>query len=86
MDAGSSIHLYLAPMSQITIYLPSETERRVRAEARRARLSVSAYIARLVGKPPRRKAWPASFLKTWGAWEGELERPSDPPPQERDEL
>ncbi len=34
-------------MAQLTIYLPDEIEKKVRLEARRAKKSVSAYIADL---------------------------------------
>lgn len=43
-------------MSQITIYLSAEVEKRARSDARRAKKSLSAYIATLVEPKPRAQA------------------------------
>jgi hypothetical protein len=71
-------------MAQLTIYLPKETERKVKAGARKARTSVSAYIAKLVegkrGQKVGAKAnWPKEFLAVLGTWK-------DVPPRNDDDL
>ncbi len=74
-------------MAQLTIYLPDDVEREVRAGARRAGKSVSAYLAELASKRKGGgKGWPKGFRKLFGSWEGELEEPADPAAQEREEL
>jgi hypothetical protein len=68
-------------MSQLTIYLPDEVARRVQGAARRARKSVSAYVASLVDparkKPDQRRK---RLLALYGSWEGTAPALSDPPP------
>lgn len=44
-------------MSQLTIYLPAPVARKVRSDAKRAKKSISAYIADLVrGQGDKRRA------------------------------
>ena len=57
-------------MSQLTIYLPAPVEREVKAGARKAKLSVSAYISELVTKRSRQKKstqWTKEFLSVLGS-------------------
>jgi hypothetical protein len=69
-------------MSQITIYLPDAIEAVIRREAKRARVSVSAYIARLASQKTGAKGWPKGFEKLSGSWLGPLPVTEDPPPAE----
>lgn len=69
-------------MAQITIYLPDDVARDVKLQARRAKKSVSAYIASLATEKKRGgRKWPKKFLDTYGSWEGQLPRIDDPPPE-----
>lgn len=73
-------------MAQVTIYLPDEIAKGVRRAARKARKSVSAFLADLAVrsvKPPR---WPASFRGLYGSWEEDFPRVADPPPDRIDAL
>lgn len=75
-------------MSQVTIYMPDDVERELRAAARKAGKSFSAYITELATrkKPAKGKGWPRAFLATFGAWEGEFEEPPELEAEARDEL
>ncbi len=61
-------------MSQVTIYLPDDVERELRAAARKAKKSFSASVVELATKKRARKTWPRVFLETFGSWQG-------PPPE-----
>ncbi len=67
-------------MAQLTIYLPDDVEKQVRADARRARKSVSAYLADLASKKDA-SAWRRALLKLGGSWEGEFPDIVDAPPE-----
>ena len=54
-------------MAQVTIYLDDAAERRVRAAARKSKISVSRWIAELV-KSRTRTDWPAEVRQLAGAW------------------
>ncbi len=74
-------------MSQVTIYLPDELEKELRAGARKAGKSLSAYVAELAaGKKSRRGKWSREFLATFGSWKGELEAPPELEFEVRDGL
>ncbi len=74
-------------MSQVTIYLPDELEKELRAGARKAGKSLSAYVAELAsGKKARRGKWSREFLATFGSWKGELEVPPGLEFEVRDDL
>jgi hypothetical protein len=73
-------------MAQVTLYLPDELEKTLRRGARRAKKSLSAYVAELAGKSAQPQAWPEAFLKTFGAWRGAFPEPKELPLEERDEL
>lgn len=79
-------HVYYPPMSQVTIYLPDDVERELRAAAKKAKKSFSAYIAELATRRPVRTSWPREFVETFGSWEGDLEEPEELPFERRDEL
>lgn len=70
-------------MGQLTIYLPDATEKAVKAAARRAKKSVSAWLAQLAeGGEPRQARWPKGYEKVLGTWEGDFPRLDDPPPDD----
>ncbi len=74
-------------MSQVTIYLPDDVERELRAAARKAGKSFSAYITELATRKKRAvRGWPKAFLATFGAWEGEFEEPPELDFEKRDPL
>jgi hypothetical protein len=62
-------------MAQVTIYLDDAAERRVKAAARKAGVSVSRWVADLV-EDRTRTDWPAEARELAGAW------PDFPDPQE----
>jgi len=69
-------------MAQLTIYLPDDVARSVKARARRAKKSVSAYLVSLASEgSARRGRWPRTFLDTFGSWEGRFPRVDDPLPE-----
>ena len=67
-------------MSQITIYLPPTVEKKVRAQARRAKQSLSAYIARQLSEPRDEGGWPKGYVAMVRSWQEdplELKEPAD---------
>ncbi len=54
-------------MAQVTIYLDDAAERRVKAAARRAGVSVSRWVAELV-EARTRTEWPTEAKELAGAW------------------
>lgn len=62
-------------MAQVTIYLDDASEKRVKAAARKAGVSVSRWVAELVENRTRME-WPAEVLELAGAW------PDFPDPEE----
>ena len=65
-------------MGQLTIYLPDATEKAVKAAARRAKKTVSAYLAELaVSKAPAQ--WPNGYEKVLGSGAGSFPELDDPP-------
>ena len=54
-------------MSQVTIYLHAETDRRVREAAAAAGVSVSKWIAGLIEKQTA-SAWPDDVAALAGSW------------------
>ena len=72
-------------MAQLTIYLPDDVEKKVRREARRAKKSVSAFIADLATKKEGRQsdaAWARQVSRIYGSWVGDFPEIEDPPPDE----
>jgi hypothetical protein len=54
-------------MAQVTIYLDDAAEKRVKAAARKAGVSVSRWVAELVENRTRTE-WPAEVRQLAGAW------------------
>jgi hypothetical protein len=72
-------------MAQLTIYLPDEVEKKVRQDARRAKKSVSAFIADLATRKESRgtdAAWAKQVAALYGSWVGPFPGIDDPPPDE----
>ena len=74
-------------MPQLHFYLPDAVVKRIKQRAASRGLSVSRYVAEIVGRELG-EDWPEGFFEnTVGAWEGEpLERPEQGEFEERDEL
>ena len=68
-------------MAQVTIYLPDDVAQDVKARARRAKKSVSAYLAALAAGGDDTHDWPRAFLETFGSWKGKFPQIHDPPPE-----
>ena len=68
-------------MAQVTIYLPESVEKAVRQEAKRARKSVSAYIADLARAQVAQARWPDHFEDLYGSWRGRCPEVVDRPPE-----
>ena len=65
----------------MTIYLPDPMAKRLRAAARKARKSLSSYVAELLQPPSRQHhPWPDGFFDLAGSTTIELA--DDPPPTE----
>lgn len=54
-------------MGQVTIYLDDESEKRVKAAAKKAGIPVSRWLANLV-KDNAHTVWPGSIAALAGAW------------------
>ena len=59
-------------MSQVTLYLPDNLEKELRHGAKRAKKSLSAFVAELAMQRLQPRTWPKEFLKTFGKWKGSL--------------
>jgi len=70
----------------VTLYVPDAVLRKLRADARRAKKSLSAYVAELAAGRSRHRGFPRSFLDLQGSCQGTLVPPEDPPPDEPDAL
>lgn len=55
-------------MSQVTIYLDSDTEQRMREAAQQAGLSRSQWLARLI-REKTRSDWPDEVREAAGSWQ-----------------
>lgn len=66
-------------MSQVTIYLPKDVEQLVRREAKKARKSLSAWLADLARESVKPSEWPAGYFEV-------LAKPPDAPMIIGDEL
>ncbi|MHB8874142.1 MAG: hypothetical protein ACYC8T_10685 [Myxococcaceae bacterium] len=70
----------------MTLYLPDELEKELRRGAKRAKKSLSAYVAELAAQRLQPQGWPKGFLETFGGWKGSFPEPSELPYEERDPL
>lgn len=58
-------------MAQVTIYMDDETASRMRASAKAAGVSMSAWLCRLV-RERTRASWPEEVAALAGAWSDDL--------------
>jgi len=70
----------------VTLYVPDAVLKKLRADARRAKKSLSAYVAELAAGRPSRRGLSRAFLELQGSCQGTLVAPEDPPPDEPDAL
>ena len=75
----------LANVAQITLYVPDAIAKKLRADARRAKKSLSAYVTELAAGR-RSSGFPKWFLELDGGCKGTLVTPDDPPPDEPEAL
>jgi hypothetical protein len=73
-------------MAQVTLYLPDKLEKELRRGAKRAKKSLSSYVADLATRRQKPKGWPKAFLKTFGSWKGAFPEVADLPFERRDSL
>ena len=74
-------------MAHLNLYLPDDWAKRVRNQAKRRGLSLSAYIAELIQQPSPRGRWPKDFFtKIVGSWKGDFPDVPRPPPEKRESL
>ena len=67
-------------MAQVILYLPDDVARRIRKEAKKARKSVSVYMAELAMRKLSPHRWPEGFAALYGSWQGDFPEPEDLPP------
>jgi hypothetical protein len=73
-------------MPQLHFYLPESLAVRIRQRARARGVSVSRYVAEIMRNEVGDE-WPEGYFEeVVGGWKGELERPGQGEPEERDEL
>ena len=75
----------LANVAQITLYVPDVVAKKLRADARRAKKSLSAYVSELAAGR-RERGFPKWFLELEGSCKGTLVVPDDSPPDEPEAL
>jgi hypothetical protein len=75
----------LANVAQITLYVPDAVAKKLRADARRAKKSLSAYVTELAAGR-RESGFPKWFLELEGSCRGTFVAPDDPPPDEPEAL
>lgn len=62
-------------MPQLHLYVPDETAELLKSKARERGMSVSGYLAEIVGSEIGGVDWPDGFFEdVLGGWQGELER------------
>jgi hypothetical protein len=73
-------------MAQLTLYLPDDLAKELKRAAKRAKKSLSAYVAQLAGQELKPTKWPKSFTDTFGAWAGDFPEIKRLPYEQREEL
>jgi hypothetical protein len=62
-------------MPQLHLYVPEGTAELSKSQARERGMSISAYLAEVVGREIDGEEWPEGFFEeVLGGWAGELER------------
>ena len=73
-------------MAQVTIYLADEVAAASRRHARRAKKSVSAWIADLIERETGTRKWPRALLDVLSHGGSDLREPDDPPPEDAERF
>ncbi len=74
-------------MPQLHMYVPESTAEALRRRASDRGMSVSGYLAELVGKEVGGDEWPERFFEeVLGSWEGDLARRPQGEYEERESL
>jgi hypothetical protein len=75
-------------MTPLHCYVPDSLAEQVQRRANQAGLSLSRYLTELIKRDVATEtAWPEAYFDNLGKWEGtRLERPEQPPLEERLEL
>jgi len=71
-------------MPQINLYVSDDLEKQIRKEAKRRRLSLSAYLTGLIRNRVEKKDWREGFFtRVVGGWQGEAPEIERELPEER---
>lgn len=76
-------------MTQLNFYVSDLIEKKIRAAAKKRKMTVSAYVAEIVKKEisaVSNTEWDEKFFSLAGSWEGSFDQPERLPPQEREKL
>lgn len=74
-------------MPQLHLYVPEEMAEVLRSRAEERGMSLSGYLAEVVGREVGGGGWPEGFFEeVIGGWEGDLERPAQGEYEERERL
>lgn len=69
-------------MAKVTLALPDDVARKARAEARRRKKSLSAFISELVARETISRQWSQGFVDLLTRGSANLVEPPDPPLEE----
>lgn len=74
-------------MPQLHLYVPDATAELLKRRAEERGMTLSKYLAEVVGQEADDEIWPEGFFDdVLGAWEGELRRPPQGLYEEREGL
>ncbi len=74
-------------MPQLHLYVPHTTAQFLKSRAEERGISLSGYLAEVVGREVGEQEWPEGFFEdVLGSWEGELKRPPQGPYETRESL
>lgn len=74
-------------MPQLHLYVPDATARLLKRRAEGRGMTLSKYLAEVVGREVDDERWPEGFFEdVLGAWEGGIERPPQGLYEEREWL
>ncbi len=74
-------------MPQLHLYVPDTTAELLKRQAEERGLTLSKYLAEVARREVAGEEWPVDFFEdVLGAWEGELQRPSQGLYEKRENL
>lgn len=73
-------------MAQITIYLSDDIAEEVRRQAKRARKTMSAFVAEIIEARAKPPMWPDSLVAVLTTGGADLVEPDDPTPEDVEPL